>query len=245
MRLLHRRRYALARLAVAGGACIDPAAHDVSYSPARPEAARDASLIDRRVRRRARSRRVVEVIGATTHGQVALPLVAVAALLVCVEDRGPWLYRQERVGRNGRPFVLLKLRTMRMDAEADGQPRWACSGDPRVTRVGAFLRRMRIDELPQLVNVLRGEMSLIGPRPERACFVRELERELPGYALRHLGLPGLTGYAQVFAGYAGSRDEARVKLELDLYYLANQSLALDLAIAARTIGVVLTGEGAR
>ena len=141
--------------------------------------------------------------------------------------------------------MLLKLRTMRPDAEADGRPRWASRGDPRVTRVGRLLRRTRVDELPQLLNVLRGEMSLIGPRPERPCFVEQLSHELPGYALRHLVLPGLTGYAQVHAGYSASAAEARLKLTYDLHYLRHQSLALDLAIALRTAAVLLTGRGAR
>ena len=205
----------------------------------------DEHAIDARIQRRAAVRCAVDLIGAVVLLVAALPLMVFAALAIRLDDGGPWLYRQERVGRNRRPFLLLKFRTMRTDAEADGEARWAGAADPRVTRVGGFLRRTRIDELPQLVNVLRGEMSLIGPRPERPSFVEQLERELPGYALRHRALPGLTGYAQVHAGYSASVAEAHAKLAGDLHYLQHQSLALDVEIAARTVAVVLTGRGAR
>jgi lipopolysaccharide/colanic/teichoic acid biosynthesis glycosyltransferase len=201
--------------------------------------------IEERIARRASARRVCDCIAAVLLFVAALPLLIVAALTIHLEDRGPWLYRQERVGRNGRRFVLLKLRSMRLDAESDGQARWAVRGDQRVTRVGALLRRTRIDELPQLINVLRGEMSLIGPRPERPCFVEQLQRELPAYSLRHGALPGITGYAQIHAGYSASLSDARVKLACDLHYLTHQSAALDVAIAIRTIAVVLTGRGSR
>jgi lipopolysaccharide/colanic/teichoic acid biosynthesis glycosyltransferase len=190
-------------------------------------------------------RRVIDLVGAFLMLIPGVPLMLLAALAIRLDDGGPCLYRQERVGKNGRRFILCKLRTMRTDAEADGQARWAANDDPRVTRVGRLLRQLRIDELPQLYNVIRGEMSLIGPRPERACFVEALSRELPRYALRLLAPPGLTGYAQVRCGYSASLSEARDKLACDLYYLVHQSLALDLVILTRTVAVVLTARGAR
>ena len=205
----------------------------------------DRHRIEARIAQRAMLRRWLDVAGAMLLLIPGVPLMVLAALAVRAEDRGPWLYRQQRVGRNGQPFTLLKLRTMRVDAESDGRARWASLHDERITRVGGWLRRTRIDELPQLFNVVRGEMSLIGPRPERACFVDELVRELPHYGLRHLALPGITGYAQVHAGYAASHAETRTKLAYDLHYLANQSFVLDLAIATRTVVVLLTGRGAR
>jgi len=172
------------------------------------------------------------------------PLIALAALAIRLEDGGPVLYVQERVGLGGLPFRLLKLRTMRMDAERDG-PRFAGVNDPRVTRVGRVLRRFRIDELPQLLNVLRGEMSFVGPRPERPEFVAELARTLPWFEQRHRVKPGLAGWAQLNAPYAADLETARLKLEYDLYYLKHWSLAFDLAILLRTFQVVVWGNGVR
>lgn len=175
---------------------------------------------------------------------LAAPLMAVVALTIALESRGPIFYAQERVGLGGRIFTLLKFRSMRTDAETAAAPQWASKRDPRVTRVGALLRPMRIDELPQLINVLRGDMSLIGPRPERPFFVDQLSREIPFYEFRHVIRPGLTGWAQINAPYASSITETRVKLSYDLYYIKNRSFLIDLQIALSTIQVVLLREGA-
>jgi lipopolysaccharide/colanic/teichoic acid biosynthesis glycosyltransferase len=173
-----------------------------------------------------------------------LPLMLVAALAIKLDSRGPVLYWQERVGLHGRTFTLLKFRSMRTDAEARG-PVWAAQRDPRVTRVGGFLRLTRIDELPQLVCVLRGAMSLIGPRPERPHFVAQLEQVLPFYRDRALAKPGLTGWAQVNYPYGASVEDARAKLSYDLYYVKHRSLLLDLLILLATVRVVLFQRGAR
>ncbi len=175
---------------------------------------------------------------------LTLPVGLIVACLIRLESRGPVLYRQERVGLYGRCFSLWKFRSMRPDAEASGAC-WAVQRDPRVTRVGAFIRAHRIDELPQLVNVLRGEMSLIGPRPEWPVFVEQLIRVIPEFAARTRVLPGLTGWAQVNYPYGASVEDARVKLGYDLFYIRNRSLALDLGILLRTVGVVLRRSGAR
>ena len=153
------------------------------------------------------------------------------------------VYRQQRVGQYGRDFTMLKLRSMQIDAEAGG-PQWATQGDSRVTRLGAFMRAYRIDELPQLVNILRGEMSLIGPRPERPVFVQELRNKIPYYDLRYTVRPGITGWAQIRYRYAATEEESHVKLQYDLYYVKNLSLALDAQILIETARVVLLGEGA-
>ena len=175
---------------------------------------------------------------------LTLPVVLIVACLIRLESRGPVLYRQERVGLHGRSFSLWQFRSMRPDAEASGAC-WAAQRDPRVTRVGAFIRAHRIDEPPQLVNVLRGEMSLIGPRPERPVFVEQLVQVIPDFAVRTRVLPGLTGWAQVNYPYGASVEDARVKLGYDLFYIRNRSLALDLRILLRTVGVVLRRSGAR
>ncbi|MBL8659728.1 MAG: exopolysaccharide biosynthesis polyprenyl glycosylphosphotransferase [Rhodospirillales bacterium] len=165
------------------------------------------------------------------------------AALVKTTSRGPAIYRQERVGLNGRTFTLLKFRSMRVDAEHGSGPTWARPDDPRVTPVGAFLRKTRLDELPQLWNILRGDMSLVGPRPERVHFVELLSRSLPFYGLRHAMKPGLTGWAQVNNGYAASVDESAEKLSYDLFYIRHSSVLFDLFIAARTLRVVLKRTG--
>jgi sugar transferase (PEP-CTERM system associated) len=176
---------------------------------------------------------------------VAAPVMVLTAFAILLESGGPVIYRQERVGRGGRLFVLLKFRSMRHDAEPDGQPRWADERDGRVTAVGRFIRKMRIDELPQLVNVLRGEMSLVGPRPERPSFVEDLSEQIPFYELRHTVKPGVTGWAQIRAAYGASVEDAKRKLQFDLYYVKNHSLFLDLLIVIETIRVVLFAKGAR
>jgi exopolysaccharide biosynthesis polyprenyl glycosylphosphotransferase len=173
-----------------------------------------------------------------------LPLMLLTAALVRLDSPGPALYRQERVGLHGRTFTLLKFRSMRTDAEACG-PVWAAQRDPRITRIGSFIRLVRIDELPQLINVLRGEMSFIGPRPERPHFVAQLERTLPFYRERALVKPGLTGWAQVNLPYGASVEDAREKLSYDLYYVKHRSLLLDLLILIATVRVVLFQRGAR
>ncbi len=176
---------------------------------------------------------------------LTLPLMLLTALLIRLDSPGPILYRQQRIGLHGKTFTLFKFRSMTMDAEASGKPRWATQQDPRVTRVGSFIRSMRIDELPQLINVLRGEMSMIGPRPERPHFVEQLTRIIPFYRERSYVKPGITGWAQVNFPYGASVDDARQKLAYDLYYVKNRSLLLDLLILLSTVRVILFREGAR
>jgi len=176
---------------------------------------------------------------------LALPVMAAVALAIKLESPGPILYRQQRVGLHGTPFTLLKFRSMRVDAEAGGNPRWAQRRDPRVTRVGRFIRPLRIDELPQLINVLLGEMSMIGPRPERPHFVTQLAQAIPLYPQRNYVKPGVTGWAQVNYPYGASVEDAREKLAYDLYYIKNRGLLLDLLILCATVRVVLSREGAR
>ena len=191
----------------------------------------------------AAARRLVDVAVALI-GLVALaPPLAVACVAIVLDSRGPPLYWQERVGRNGRRFRLVKLRTMVQHAEADGRPVWATAGDPRITRVGAILRRCRFDEVPQLWNVLRGEMSLIGPRPERPELVALLTSRIPEYPARHAVPPGITGWAQVQYKYGSSIEDAVAKLEYDLDYVRRRSAALDAQILLRTLLVVLRFRG--
>jgi lipopolysaccharide/colanic/teichoic acid biosynthesis glycosyltransferase len=188
--------------------------------------------------------RAADIVLSLTLLVFTLPLMLLTAVLIRLDSPGPVLYRQERVGLHGRPFTLLKFRSMRTDAEARG-PVWAAQSDPRVTRVGAFIRLVRIDELPQLLNVLRGQMSFIGPRPERPHFVAQLEQALPFYRDRALVKPGLTGWAQVNYPYGASVEDARAKLSYDLYYVKHRSLLLDLLILVATVRVVLFQRGAR
>ncbi len=176
---------------------------------------------------------------------ITLPIMAIVGTLIAVETHGPIIYRQDRVGRGGRKFTLLKFRSMGPDAEKDGKPSWAAVNDARVTRVGRFMRRTRIDELPQLINVLRGEMSFVGPRPERPEFVAMLTEQIPFYAVRHSVKPGITGWAQVRYSYGATVEQAINKLEYDLYYVKNHTLLLDLLILIDTVRVVMLGEGAR
>jgi sugar transferase (PEP-CTERM system associated) len=174
----------------------------------------------------------------------AAPIIVLFAILVKVEGRGPAFFRQTRVGLYGQNFDVLKLRSMRDDAEADGA-RWASKNDPRVTRIGRFIRKVRIDELPQAWTVLKGEMSFVGPRPERPEFVADLEEQLPYYAERHMVKPGITGWAQINYPYGASIADSRHKLEYDLYYAKNYTPFLDLIILLQTLRVVLWHEGAR
>lgn len=189
-------------------------------------------------------KRAADVILAALVLLMAAPVMAAAAIAVRLDSCGPILYRQTRTGMGGRTFTIAKFRSMRTDAEAGGA-KWAMANDPRVTRIGRFLRRSRVDELPQLWNVLRGDMSMIGPRPERPEFNQQLEQQIPWYDLRHLVKPGLSGWAQVNYPYGASVEDALRKLEFDLYYIKNQSFVLDTIIVLRTIRVVLRGFGSR
>jgi sugar transferase (PEP-CTERM system associated) len=184
--------------------------------------------------------RVVAFLGAI----LSLPIAIITAILIKLDSRGPVLYKQERVGRNGRTFMVMKFRSMRTDAEKDG-PVWARSADDRVTRMGRIIRKIRIDEIPQFWNILKGEMNFVGPRPERPHFVKQLAEEIPYYEQRHLIEPGLTGWAQIKYPYGSSIEDARQKLQYDLYYIKNQSLALDATILFETIKTILFGRGAR
>lgn len=190
-------------------------------------------------------RRAADIALALVASLLVAPFIPFVALAVRLDSPGPVLFRQVRVGRGGRPFTLYKFRTMRQDAEKDTGPVWARANDSRVTRFGAFMRRCRIDELPQLFNVLRGDMGFIGPRPERPEFVAELSREVPFYEQRHAVRPGLTGWAQVRFPYGASKADALEKLRYDLYYIKNRAFMLDMEIIARTFSVVLSGSGAR
>lgn len=190
-------------------------------------------------------KRVMDVAAGSALLLFTLPVSAAAMLAIFFEDGGPIFYRQARVGLNGRVFRLYKFRSMRCSAEADGVARWAQVNDTRVTRVGRFLRRSRIDEIPQFINVLLGDMSLVGPRPERPEIVRELEQAIPNYQCRHLVKPGITGWAQINYPYGASVIEATEKTRHDFYYLKNGSLILDVLILVQTIRVILLGEGAR
>jgi len=174
----------------------------------------------------------------------SLPIMFLTAILIKLESSGPILYKQERVGKNGRPFMVLKFRSMCTDAEKNG-PQWATVGDDRVTRIGSIIRKIRVDELPQFWNILRGDMNFVGPRPERAHFVAQLAKEIPFYEQRHLIAPGLTGWAQIKYPYGASIEDARRKLEYDLYYIKNQSLFLDVMILFETVKTVLLSRGGR
>ena len=176
---------------------------------------------------------------------VSLPVMALTALAVKLESPGPVLYRQERVGQNGRHFTILKFRSMCVDAEKDGTPRWARKNDSRITLTGRCIRRTRIDELPQIFNVFFGEMSFVGPRPERPYFVEDLTQKIPYYGVRHTVKPGITGWAQVRYPYGATDEDAMHKLQYDLYYVKNHSLFLDLMILFQTAQVVLWGKGVR
>jgi sugar transferase (PEP-CTERM system associated) len=189
------------------------------------------------------AKRAVDVTVAAAVFVASLPVMLLVALSIKLTSPGPVLYHQQRVGLNGRPFTLHKFRTMRMDAEAETGAVWAKEDDPRVTRVGRFLRRSRLDELPQCWNVLKGDMSLVGPRPERPEFVADLTRQIPFYRQRHVIRPGLTGWAQVRYSYGASVEDAMQKLQFELYYIKNMSMALDLYVIAETVKTVLVRRG--
>lgn len=190
------------------------------------------------------AKRAFDLLAASALLIASLPLLALVSVAIRLDSPGPALYRQRRVGLDGREFDLFKLRSMRRDAEKDG-PRWADAKDDRVTRIGRLIRRTRIDEIPQAFNVLRGEMSFVGPRPERPEFVRLLEKEIPNYHERHRVKPGLTGWAQVRYMYTASVEGARDKLAYDLFYIKHFSPLLDLLIVLMTVRVALFGIGSR
>ena len=193
----------------------------------------------------ARIKRVLDVNLSLLALVLLSPLLLILALLVAVTSGRPVIFSQRRVGFHRKEFVVLKFRTMRRDAESDGRPRWASADDDRVTPFGRFLRKTHLDELPQLFNILRGDMSFVGPRPERPEFVQHLRQGIPFYDLRHMVRPGLTGWAQVKYPYGASELDARHKLEYDLYYIRHQSLGLDMRILLKTVAVSLTGKGSR
>lgn len=176
---------------------------------------------------------------------LSAPVMLVAMALIVLESRGPAIYRQTRVGLDGKNFDVMKFRSMRADAEKDGKPQWASLKDDRITKVGGVMRKFRIDELPQLFNVLKGDMSMVGPRPERPFFVEQLTREIPYYAVRQSVKPGVTGWAQVRYHYGSTVEDSQEKLQYDLYYVKNHALFLDLVIVFETITVVIMGKGAR
>ena len=190
------------------------------------------------------SRSAVHWLVALLGFTLSLPIIIVTAVLIKLESRGPIFYKQERVGKNGHRFVLIKFRSMKVDAEKSG-PVWASKGDDRTTRVGRVIRKLRVDEIPQFWNILKGEMSFVGPRPERPHFVAQLAEEIPYYEQRHLIAPGLTGWAQIKYPYGASIEDARQKLQYDLFYIKNYSLILDAVIMFETIKIILFGRGAQ
>lgn len=201
----------------------------------------------RRSQLRQFAKRAVDILVSGTLLVVAMPVMLLAAVAIKIEDgfSAPVFYKQIRVGQGNASFNVIKFRSMRVDAEKDGKAVWASKGDVRVTRVGNFLRSSRLDELPQVFNVLAGHMSVVGPRPERPEFVRELQRNIPYYSERHIVKPGVTGWAQLKYSYGASEEDAIEKLQYDLYYIKNQTLILDVVIILQTVEVVLWGKGAR
>jgi sugar transferase (PEP-CTERM system associated) len=190
-------------------------------------------------------KRLFDLIASTALLVLTLPVLLITAVCIFLESGSPVFYRQQRVGQGGRVFTIYKLRSMKNDAEGDGTPCWATANDERTTRVGRLIRKLRIDELPQIINVFKGEMSFIGPRPERPFFVDQLEKQIPYYSLRHSVKPGITGWSQVRYPYGASIDDSIEKLQYDLYYVKNHCLFLDLIILIDTVEVVLWGKGAR
>jgi sugar transferase (PEP-CTERM system associated) len=190
-------------------------------------------------------KRVLDIVVSAAFLVISVPLMLIVAALIKLDSRGPVFFTQDRVGRDGKIFKIFKLRSMRVDAEIDGVPRWATQDDDRTTRVGRFIRKTRIDEFPQVVNVLMGDMSFIGPRPERPFFVDQIRKEIPFYDLRHRVRPGITGWAQVSYRYGASVEDAKKKLAYDLYYVKNNDLLLDLGILLQTSRVVVSGNGGR
>ncbi len=191
------------------------------------------------------NKRIFDLVASGLLLACTLPVMLVAGLLIYMESGAPLIYRQERVGLNGKVYTIYKFRSMRVDAEQGGVPQWAQQNDSRITRVGQVLRKLRIDELPQIFNVFKGDMSFIGPRPERPFFVEQLTAKLPYYQHRHSVKPGISGWAQVRYAYGASMDDSMEKLQYDLYYVKNHSMFLDFLIMLQTVQVVLWGKGAR
>jgi exopolysaccharide biosynthesis polyprenyl glycosylphosphotransferase len=189
------------------------------------------------------AKRIMDVVGATLGLLLFLPFLPFVALAIRLDSPGPVFYRQRRVGRGGKVFTIWKLRTMRPDAEAENRPVWAQENDPRVTRVGRWLRKFRVDEFPQFWNVLKGDMSAVGPRPERPEFEQELARQIPFYPLRHAVKPGMAGWAMIHHDYVDSLEDAKVRLEYDLYYIKHQSLSLDVQIIVQAVLELLARKG--
>jgi len=190
------------------------------------------------------AKRCVDILVSLFGLFLTAPLAVAVAVAIKLESKGPVFYRQERVGEDGKIFRLLKFRSMCVDAEPDG-PVWARKNDDRVTQVGKIMRKLRFDEIPQMINVLRGEMSFVGPRPERSFFVEKLKRDIPYYSQRHTIKPGITGWAQIRYPYGASREDAVEKLKYDLYYIKHMSFFLDMMITLETAKIVLFGKGAR
>lgn len=185
--------------------------------------------------------RILDIVGSLGGLLVGLPLIVIFGILIKIEDNGPITYKQERLGKGGKKFYIYKLRSMRTDAEKFGA-QWAQKEDPRITKVGKFIRKTRIDEIPQLFNILKGDMSIIGPRPERPSFTEQFNQDIPGFINRLAIKPGLTGWAQVNGGYDITPEE---KLKADIYYIEHRSFLMDMNILLKTVKVVFTGEGAR
>lgn len=185
--------------------------------------------------------RILDIVGSLIGLIVGLPLIVIFGILIKIEDNGPITYKQERLGKGGKKFYIYKLRSMRTDAEKFGA-QWAQKEDPRITKVGKFIRKTRVDEIPQLFNILKGDMSIIGPRPERPSFTEQFNQEIPGFINRLAIKPGLTGWAQVNGGYDITPEE---KLKADIYYIEHRSFFMDMNILLKTVKVVFTGEGAR
>jgi exopolysaccharide biosynthesis polyprenyl glycosylphosphotransferase len=189
------------------------------------------------------AKRLIDVITAFIILTVFSPLWILLSLAIKVNSRGPILYRQERVGLNGKRFVAYKFRSMVKDAESDTGPVWADKDDPRITKIGRFMRRFRLDEIPQFINVIRGQMSVVGPRPERPYFVQQLSEEFPFYYRRHKVRPGISGWAQIKHPYDTDLEDVREKLKYDFFYIENAGLSLDLKIMVSTVAVMLSGKG--
>jgi len=189
-----------------------------------------------------KAKRILDIIFALLIGVCVIPIMIIAAIIIKLESKGPVFFIQERIGEGNKPFKIVKFRSMTTDAEKDG-PKWATKNDNRVTKFGKFMRLTRIDELPQLWNVLRGEMSFVGPRPEREFFIKQLEKEIMYYNLRHTVKPGLTGWAQVMYPYGASVEDAYRKLQYDLYYIKNHDIIFDMKILLKTVTIVIFGKG--
>lgn len=190
-------------------------------------------------------KRLFDVIASLSFLIVSLPIFVATAIAIRFDSPGPVFYTQERMGHRGRSFRIIKFRSMRIDAENDGVPKWAQTNDPRITAVGAVIRKLRIDEMPQVINVLKGEMSFVGPRPERPYFINQLAESIPFYTNRHVVKPGITGWAQLNYSYGASQEDARRKLEYELYYIKHYSLLLDIMIILQTLRVVFWSHGVR